>query len=267
MAADDLAPNLADPLATAATSAALSPWSENSSDADGRVGRTSANSRDQPAGDRRHDQRGGSFPVYLAGVGGTIVAGALFPIAMLLVFAVADSDIPPLKDFVLILAMGLLMGGLFAGGAAIWIFPIVALVQYLAGLSRSRAVMASIAGGWSGVAATQWLFGERALGDTSLMSQLLTLVALVMGQVGAGWFARTVRRSQTQGWPEGDPEAPARFTLRQLLGLTAGVAVIAAIVSALRLSPEAHQAILWSLLLQGAMICLYFAIAKSRRFT
>ena len=46
---------------------------------------------------------------------------------------------------------------LYAGLTALFIFPLVAAVQRLTGLYRHRAVLATVAGGWTGVASVQLL--------------------------------------------------------------------------------------------------------------
>lgn len=181
---------------------------------------------------------GESALVYFAAFGGTILAGGLFPFVVMVVPELFSGRPSPLVVELLGFALvGFLFGVIFAASAATCVFPLMIMVQNLAGLYRWRSTLATMAGGWTGFTAVAAMgVGLREEVDV-WPSQFLVygIVATLMGQLGAGWAARKVVGAQygSHGWRE--PPRPTRFTLRQLLGLTAGVAIVAAILSALRL--------------------------------
>jgi hypothetical protein len=202
---------------------------------------------------------GASALVYFAAFGGTLLAGGLFPFVVMFVPALFSgrpiSVVPELLGFAL---AGFLFGVVFAASAATCVFPLVVMLQWLAGLNRWRSALATAAGGWTGFAAVAAMGVGLREGD-SWPTQFLVfgIVAMVMGQLGAGWAARKVVRAQheSRGWRA--PPYETRFTLRQLLGLTAGVAIIAAILSALQLPTGTWIAMGVATAVQAATLGVY----------
>jgi MFS family permease len=204
-----------------------------------------------------------SAPVYLAAWAGTALAGALFPVALLITALIVEGRPRYMVgQAVMVLAMGGVVGLILAAFVGALVFPLVGLIQWLASLYPWRTTMASIAGGWTGVVATQATVGQgMRRNDFDITGIILTWIALAMGHVGAGWFARRQKQKMAiRRYPE--PEAKPQFTIRQLLGLTTGVAIVAAIVSAMRLPQSAHAALLSSLLLQVLGVSVYHVLAR-----
>jgi hypothetical protein len=207
-------------------------------------------------------QFGHSGPIYLAAWAGTALAGALFPVVLLvtaLVVAGPPRNLP--AQALIVLVMGGVVGLILAAVVGALIFTLVGLIQWLASLYPWRTTMASIAGGWTGVVATQATVGQGLRReDFDLASLVLTWIALAMGHFGAGRAARWQKQKMAvRRYPE--PDAKPQFTIRQLLGLTTGVAIVAAIVSAMQLPQIVHAAILSSLLLQGLGVGLYHVLS------
>jgi hypothetical protein len=239
MRADELEPNLADPLAVASEG----PWVDEEANRDQAKTRSSA----------PPPEYGYSGPIYLAAFAGTAVAGGLFPIVLVIALIVFAGP-PPNVVFqsVAIVFVGGLVGMVLAAAVALCIFPLVGAIQWLAGLYPWRVAMASIAGGWTGFVATQATIAQVLTNeDLRVAGLILTWIAMAMGQVFAGWAGTRHKRLMAYALKGPEPEARARFTVRQMLGLTTGLAVITAIISALDLPYFVHAALLSSMLLQG----------------
>ncbi len=218
--------------------------------------------------DRGDARLGDSFPVYAMGFVGTIVAGGLFPWAIIAVDFLASGRGVRISDAgeLLVDLLGFsLIGALIAGFAAVCVFPVVGLIQWLGGLYPWRALLAAIAGGWSGIAATQALLrGALIDGDSVWEALPFQFGATVMGHIGAGFAAGKAHRWQlaTSAWR--DPPSRSRLALRQLLGITAGVAVLAAILGSLQLSHPALIGIGSCVAAQLVMTAGYYVIVAAR---
>jgi hypothetical protein len=196
---------------------------------------------------------GYSGPIYLAAFAGTAIAGGLFPIVLVVAALIIAG--PP-REFLLQSVIVVFAGGLFgmvlAAAVALCVFPVVGAIQWLAGLYPWRVAMASIAGGWTGFVATQATVARELVDDTyQLVGLILTWIAMAMGHVFAGWAATRQKRLMSYALRRPEPEAQPRFTLKQMLGLTTGLAVVAATISALQLRSDVHVALLSSMGLEA----------------
>lgn len=264
MFTDQLAPNLADPLQ--APPPGPSPFDDEPVASVPPMWRADRAKHIPAAGKDEYGIPGASASVYVAAFGGTALAGGLFPLAIFAVAAVFSGGRGPSLGELGAFAIGaFLIGILIAGSAGACIFPLVALVQYLAGLFRWRATMATLAGGWTGFASVAALgMGTREAAWWSPIFLIYGVVAVLMGQLGAAWAARKAVRSQVASRRWREPPAGARFTLRQLLGLTAGVAIVAAILSALRLPTGTWMAMGIATAVQAATLGAYLLIKQLR---
>lgn len=206
-----------------------------------------------------------TLDVYLAGMSGTAFAGGLFPsvVALIMIIFSPNGRRPAVGEVAGLLLGGFPFGFAYALAVALFVFPLMAMVQYLASLSRWRGLFAAAAGGWTGFAAVA-IVGSTFRGNSPFPIELLTLglVAMLMGQVGAGRAAAKARRTQmaSRWWHE--PPGGSQFTLRQLMGLTAAVAILAAVFSALRLAPAMYVAIGIAAAFQCATVGAYLLISR-----
>jgi hypothetical protein len=209
----------------------------------------------------RHHLRS-SAPVYLMGFLGTLAAGALFPVVLSLLRAVIRGQ-PGLLvrwDFIAFAGVGGLYGIVLAGAAAAAVFPIAVAFQFLAGAHSARAVIASIAGGWSGVVATLAMFSGEQPTDRPLM----ILTAMLLGQMLAGLAARDVQMKQDYVGIWADPPSPSNFSLQRLLRFAATLVLMAALLASFRLSATTLRNLGYAAGFQAMLMSTYFTVGAIR---
>ncbi len=154
---------------------------------------------------------------WLAALGGTIAAGGVFG-AWVGFFGGVPGPM---------LFTGLFMGALIAGVVAIPIHLTVAIMTWMLWMSRFRVISAGLAGGTTGVVATQFLSGGSVSGAV-----LWAGVIGAMGGAAAGAWANPVGRNLTKT-ASGNPVW--QFTLRDLfLRMTVFAMLVAAWTWAIR---------------------------------
>lgn len=188
------------------------------------------------------DDRQSALNVFFHAMAGTMLAGALFPTAILVVVLPFSFKLPGPSEVIGFLGFALaggLFGGAFAFLAACVVFPFFALIQWLAGLHRWSVFVASCAGGWSGFTAVVVLLqAPLSYDDEIALVAVLAAGAMTMGQLGAAWMAKRARRKNTTAPPPATPHRQ-QLPLRQLFGITTAVAVAIVVVSSLPLPPTA----------------------------
>jgi hypothetical protein len=201
-----------------------------------------------------------TFALYLAGLLGTWIAGAVFGAGLVLIQVIVSrpgmSDIGWMFPGALI---GAIAGTVLAGLASIFTFPVAFTLQVLAGLHNRAPWIVAMAGGWAGLAATCQL---ATLGDLSFLPYVL--VATSLGQAGAGWAAAQARRRQLAIGAWSDPATRGQFNLRQLMGLTAFVAIVAATLASLPLGDDTKAVIGCGVVFQALLMGSYFAFEVCR---
>jgi uncharacterized membrane protein len=208
-----------------------------------------------------------SLRIYCAGALGTALSGGLFPLAIVVVgfgFALLSGrggTSGDLAGFAMSVVFGFLVGFLIFGAVALFIFPFVALLQWMAGLQRWRGILVSCAGGWCGFASV----AATGPGGPHGPPMLFAFGAMIMGQIGAGWAVRRVARPANWLRAADEPTTKVQMPLRQLFGITTAVAVAVAVLSALPLTSHTHAAMALAAALQGAIVTGYLLIRRLRQ--
>jgi hypothetical protein len=204
-----------------------------------------------------NESPGDSIGLYYHAFAGVVAAAMIVPVLAVVVIIAGGPWRPsPNLRFLLFNALvAIPAAGIFAAAAAACVFPIVGLVQYLSGLHAWRVLFASIAGGWSGILLVQFMSRGRATESFGFQ-----LIAMAVGQLGAGIAARSANRAQVSSYPPRENRRRRQLKLRQLLGLTAGVALISAILGVLQLSREVAITLGLSLTAQAILIAIYYGI-------
>lgn len=216
---------------------------------------------------RDFEERTNVLPVYVAAYGGTVIAGALFPIVAMAFAMVAWRGQGPRVGEVLVLApLAALMGGFIAAIAGGVVLPLFALLQWMAVLHRWRVVFASCAGGWSGFASVVTLFlRDISRSDDLGMAAIFSAAAMLVGQLGAALMAG--RAARLVGVAARLEAAPHRrqMPLRQLFGITTAVALAVVMISSLPLPPIAFTMLAAAAVAQAVLVATVLAIRAMNR--
>ena len=185
------------------------------------------------------------------GIAGTTIAGGLFPTAIALLMLVDQAWGRPYPPAGFLLAtLGGLFGVFIAGCTAVVMFMIAWVVQTLCGLHRFSTLIAAIVGGWTGFAANFSL-------TMSLVNEptyVVLATAMLMGQAGGALTAVAARRRMAAGMDQVEHLVKNQIQLRQLFGVTTAVAVVAAILAGLPLTPYCKGAIGYGAALQAVTL-------------
>jgi hypothetical protein len=208
-----------------------------------------------------------SLRIYCAGALGTAISGGLFPLAIVMVgyglalLAGRGGTSGDFAGFAMFVVFGFLIGFLIAGAAALFIFPFVAFLQWMAGLQQWRGVLVSCAGGWCGFASVATIGQDGPHGAP----MVLAFGAMIMGQIGAGWAVRRVARPSTWLHEAAAPNTKGQMPLRQLFGITTAVAVAVAVLSVLPLTSRTLAAMALAAAVQSAVVTGYVLIRRLRQ--
>ena len=194
-------------------------------------------------------------------VGGTALAGGVFPMVMVVADAVGNlttGSTRPAADAVAIIILGGMVGFMFALVVGFLLAIIAMLVAWLCSLPAGTVWFESLVGGWAGFFATHALLEGLRPNDAMMLLGL----AVVTGQVGAGAAVFTVRRRR----PASEAPPEGRVGLRQLFGITTAIAVLAAIGSSIEVDSLVYSTLWLALAIQSSMIALwYFWCARRPR--
>jgi hypothetical protein len=200
--------------------------------------------------------------VYLAGLGGTILAGGFFPIVIFAVIFAANMFSGRLVSFgqigetMLAIFLAFFFGSVLALLAAICIFPLVGVLDWIASLQRWRRLLVSCAGGWCGFASVATLAGQRAEG----MIYILQFGAMALGQLGAAIVIRRTCGRERRPLDEASANSN-QVPLRQLFGITTAVALAAAVLTSLPIAPQTLTAMGFAAACQ-AFVAACYVIAR-----
>jgi hypothetical protein len=196
-----------------------------------------------------------------AGFVGTILAGGLFPLAMLVLASSTPSFYamfgPPGLDVAII---GFPVGAILAAVAGSIVFAAALVAQLLTRLRGRQPLIAAIAGGWTGFAAV--LGVDEAYENATVFPVLL---AMLMGQSFAGlasdWMQSVLRKSS----PAFQLSAGNQFSVRQFIGVVTWAAFIAALLARMNLPSRVVTLIGWGVAFQLATLGAYLAAARIAR--
>jgi hypothetical protein len=213
-------------------------------------------------------QGDGVAGLYVAAALGTAFAGGLFPTVVFLAIVSADfvaggpqAFLHDLDDAIVVLLGGFFAGFFIAAAAALCIFPLVGVLDWVASLRRWRGMLVSCAGGWCGFASiaalTQFARDEEPL--------ILALGAMSMGQIGAGLMIRRLARRHASLDEEDASPKKSQLPLRQLFGITTAVAIAAAVLAALPVPSPTYSAMGLAAACQAAVVSGYLLVGRFRR--
>jgi hypothetical protein len=216
-----------------------------------------------PQGDAA-DGHGLEFPVYLAGLGGTVLAGGFFPIVIFAIVVAARMfsgrlvSLEQIVEATIALFIAFLTGCIFALLAAVCIFPLVGVLDWVASLQRWRRLLISCAGGWCGFASVATLSGQRAEG----MVYVLQFSAMALGQLGAALMIRRLLGREPRSLA-GAFARSNQVPLRQLFGITTAVALAAAVLTSLPIAPQTLTAMGFAAACQAFVAACYIIVRRA----
>jgi hypothetical protein len=215
----------------------------------------------------RAAQGDGPAELYLASALGTAVAGGLFPTAVFFTM-VATSIVAGGSQFfyqrvlndiggaVAALLGSFVIGFFIAAAAALCIFPLVGVLDWVASLRRWRGMLLSGAGGWCGFASVAALAQFEHDGEPLMFA----LGAMLMGQIGAGRAVRHWRRIEAGAAAPRKTQLP----LRQLFGIMTAVAIAAAVLAALPVPSRTYAAMGLAAACQAAVVSAWLLVRRFR---
>lgn len=195
-------------------------------------------------------------------VGGTALAGGVFPIVIVLADAVGKAAGGPPVSIVdasaALIILGGMVGFIFSLVVGFLLALIALLVAWLCSLPAGTVWFESLVGGWAGFFATHGLLEELQRNDAHLLLGL----AVVTGQLGAGGAVFQYRRQRP---PANEAASEGRVGLRQLFGITTSIALLAALARCIELDSLVYSTLWLAVAIQSGLIALwYFWSARQR---
>jgi hypothetical protein len=212
-------------------------------------------------------ERDGVAGIYVGAALGTAFAGGLFPGAVFLTMVATgivaghpqfsyQRVLNDIGDAVVALLGSFIIGFLIAALAALCVFPLVGVLDWVASLRRWRGMLLSCAGGWCGFASVAALAQFEHDGEPLMFA----LGAMLVGQIGAGRAVRHWRRIEAGAAAPRKTQLP----LRQLFGITTAVAIAAAVLAALPVPSRTYAAMGLAAACQAAVVSAWLLVRRFR---
>jgi hypothetical protein len=216
-------------------------------------------------------ERPSSRRVYVSALAGIMIAGALAPIAMVLVdfakFPYRARNPEQLLQALAFVTLGFFGGAALTGAVGVVILFTCRIVESAGDFFDGRSALAAAGGGWTGCITFLTVAGidpQSALSDREIYA--LAVLATLAGLIGAGLPAVLVQRRQDMEFGLDYLEVAPKISLRQILVLTSVVAICTAIVMSSQVPAGTGYAVVLSAIVQLVAISGFAFVTRWRRW-